>query len=118
MCCRHPSSSAAADRQAAKALVMANIQNPLDACLHPPNGTRQPPPPSHPSKGGNQYSDDFRRQVLQMYFENYDLCGAPGLIPLRAAKKNPCYFTCVNWIHKFHATGDICLKRAVENCNA
>jgi hypothetical protein len=94
---------------------MANIQNPLDAHLRPPNGTRQPPPPSHPSRGGNPYSDDFRRQVLQMYFENSDLQGAPELKPLRAAKKFPCFSTCVNWIHIFHATGDICLKRATGN---
>ncbi len=97
---------------------MANIQNPLDACLHPPNGTYQPPPLSHPSQGGNPYSDDLRRQVLQMYFKNYDLRDTPELIPLRAAKKFPCYSTCVNWIHIFHATGDICPKRAAGNHHA
>ena len=61
---------------------MANNQNLLDARLRPPNGTRQPPPPSHPSRGGNLYSDDLCWQVLQMYFDNVDLRDAPELIPL------------------------------------
>ena len=63
---------------------MANNQNLLDARLRPLNGTRQPPPPSHPSRGGDPYSDDLCRQVLQMYFDNVGLCDAPELIPLRA----------------------------------
>jgi hypothetical protein len=53
-----------------------------------------------------------------MYFENYDLRDAPELIPLRVAKKFPCYSTCVNWIRIFHATGDICPKRAMGNHHA
>ena len=53
-----------------------------------------------------------------MYFENYNLRDAPELIPLRAAKKFPCHSTCVNWIRIFHATGDICPKRATGNHHA
>ncbi len=59
-----------------------NINLPLDPHLDPPNGTRQPPPPSHPSQGGKAYSDDMRRQVLQMNFDNYDLHEAPELVIL------------------------------------
>ena len=54
-----------------------NINLPLDPRLRPPDGTRQPPPPSHPSEGGKAYSDDLRRQVLQMHFNNYNLREAP-----------------------------------------
>ena len=63
---------------------MANNQNLLDTCLRPPNETRQPPPPSHPSRGGNLYSNNLHWQVLQMYFNSVDLRDAPELIPLRA----------------------------------
>ena len=85
-----------------------NINIPLDPCLRPPDGTRQPPPPSHPSEGGKAYSDDLRRQVLQMHFNNYDLRDAPDLVELRAERKFPSYSTCVRWIQIFNQTGDIC----------
>jgi hypothetical protein len=68
-----------------------NINLPLDPCLRPPDGTRQPPPPSHPSEGGKAYSDDLRRQVLQMHFNNYDLREAPELVALRAERKFPSF---------------------------
>ena len=77
-----------------------NINLPLDPCLRPPDGTRQPPPPSHPSEGGKAYSDDLRRQVLQMHFNNYDLRQAPELVALRAERS-------VRWIQIFNQTGDI-----------
>ena len=53
-----------------------------------------------------------------MYFDNVDLRDSPELIPLRAARKFPCYSTCVNWIRIFHETGDICPKRATGNHHA
>jgi hypothetical protein len=99
-------------------LTMTNNNNTLDSRLRPPNGTHQPPPPSHPSKGGNPYSDDFCRQVLQMYLDDYDLRNAPELIALRAEKKFPSYSTCISWIRIFNETGDICPKRATGNHHA
>jgi len=68
-----------------------NINLPLDPRLRPPDGTRQPPPPSHQSQGGKRYSDDLRRQLLQMHFNNYDLREAPELVALRAARKFPSF---------------------------
>jgi hypothetical protein len=95
-----------------------NINLQLDPCLRPPNGTHQPPPPSHPSQGGKAYSDDIRRQVLQMHFNNYDLREAPKLVALRAARKFPSYSTCVRWIQIFNQTGDICPLRCTGNHHA
>jgi hypothetical protein len=95
-----------------------NINLPLDPCLRPPDGTRQPPPPSHPSEGGKAYSDDLRRQVLQMHFNNYDLRDAPDLVELRAERKFPSYSTCVRWIQIFNQTGDICPLRCTGNHHA
>ena len=46
---------------------------PLDPRIRRPNGTRQDPPPSHPSRGGNPYSDEMRRMVLQMHFNGVNL---------------------------------------------
>ena len=63
-----------------------NINIPLDPRLRPPDGTRQPPPPSHTSEGGTVYSDELRRQVLQMLFNYYDLREAPKLVALRAER--------------------------------
>ena len=65
-----------------------NINLPLDPRLRPPDGTHQPPPPSHlsPSQGGKAYSDDLRGQVLQMHFNNYYLREVPDLVALRAAR--------------------------------
>ena len=90
-----------------------NINIPLDPRLCPPDGTRQPPPPSHPSEGGKAYSDDLRRQVLQMHFNNYDLREAPELVALRAARKFPS-----RWIQIFNQTGDICPLRHTGNHHA
>ena len=95
-----------------------NINLPLDPRLRPPDGTRQPPPPSHPSEGGKAYSDDLRRQVLQMHFNNYDLREAPELVALRAQRKFPSYSTCVRWIQIFNQTGDICPLRRTGNHHA
>ncbi len=95
-----------------------NINIPLDPCLRPPDGTRQPPPPSHPSEGGKAYSVDLRRQVLQMHFNNYDLREAPELVALRAKRKFPSYSTCVRWIQIFNQTGDICPLRHTGNHHA
>ena len=67
---------------------ITNINLPLDSRLRPPDGTHQPPPPSHPSEGGKAYSDDLRRQVLQMNFNNYDLREAPELVALRTRMLN------------------------------
>jgi hypothetical protein len=53
--------------------------------LHPPNGTCQPPPLSHPSQGGRPYSSDLCRQILQIYFDNCHLSDLPKLIPSRVA---------------------------------
>jgi hypothetical protein len=68
---------------------MMNDNPPLDPCLCPPNGMRQPPPQSHPSQGGNPYSDDLCRHVLHMHFNNYDLRDVLNLVALGAAKKSP-----------------------------
>ena len=92
-----------------------NINIPLDPRLRPPDGTRQLPPPSHPGEGGTAYSDDLRRQVLQMHFNNYDLREAPELVALRAERKFPSYSTCVRWIQIFNQTGDICPLRRTGN---
>ena len=95
-----------------------NNNLPLDPRLRPPNGTRQAPPISHPSQGGKAYSDDLRQQVLQMHFDNYDLCEAPKLVALRAVRKFTSYSTCVRWIQIFNHTGDICPLRHTGNHHA
>ncbi len=95
-----------------------NINLPLDPHLRPPNGMRQPPPTSHPSEGGKAYSDDLRRQVLQMHFDDYDLHEAPKLVALQAARKFPSYSTCIRWIQIFNQTGDICPLRCTGNHHA
>jgi hypothetical protein len=92
-----------------------NINLPLDPRLRPPDGTRQPPPPSHPSEGGKAYSDDLRRQVLQMHFNNYDLREAPELVFFTGRKEIPILSTCVRWIQFFNQTGDICPLRRTGN---
>jgi hypothetical protein len=45
----------------------------LDPWLCCPNGTRQDPPLSHPSRGGNPFSDKMRRMVLQRHFNGFNL---------------------------------------------
>ena len=95
-----------------------NINLPLDPCLRPPDGTHQPPPPSHQSQGGKGYSDDLRRQLLQMHFNNYDLREAPKLVALRAERKFPSYSTCIRWIQIFNQTSDICPLRRTRNNHA
>jgi hypothetical protein len=95
-----------------------NIHLPLDPRLRPPNAMCQSPPTSHPSQGGEAYSDDMRQQVLQMNFNNYDLHDAPNLVALRGARKFPSYSTCVRWIHIFNQTGEICPFRCTGNHHA
>ncbi len=60
-------------------LTIANMNNLFHLNLNPrlrrPNGTREDPPPSHPSRGGNPYSNDLQRIVLQMHFNGTNLCG-------------------------------------------
>jgi len=63
----------------------------LDPRLRRPNGTREDPPPSHPSRGGNPYSDDFRRMVIQMHFNGVNLRNLPP------------EFADLRLNHKFHA---------------
>ena len=70
------------------------------------------------SQGGKAYSDDMRRQVLQMHFGNYDLCEAPKLVALRAVRKFPSYSTCVRWIQIFNQTIDICPLHCTGNHHA
>ena len=64
---------------------------PLDPRLHPPNGPREDPPLSHPSRGGNPYSNDFRRMVIQMHFNGVNLRNLPP------------EFADLRLNHKFHA---------------
>ena len=85
-----------------------------DPRLRAPNGTRQAPPPSHPSRGGNPYSDDMRQQVLEMYLQGQDL-DSPEIRALRDQWKFPHLDTCQRWIDIYHETGDICPKRATGN---
>jgi hypothetical protein len=90
----------------------------LDTHLYSPNETCQPPPLSQPSLGGNLYSDDLCRQVLQKYFNDNELRDVPEMIPLRAANIIPYFFTCVSWIYLFHATGDVCPKHVTGHHHA
>jgi len=88
----------------------------LDPRLRRPNGTRQDPPPLHPSRGGNPYSDEMRRMVLQMHFNGVNLCNLPPeFADIRLNNKFPCHITCRDWIRIFHEAGDICPKRATGN---
>ncbi len=92
---------------------------PLIPRIRHPNGTRQDPPPSHPSRGGNPYSDEMRRMVLQMHFNGVNLRNPPPeFADLRLNHKFPCYSTCQDWIQTYHATGDICLMIATGNRHA
>ena len=91
----------------------------LDPQLCHPNGTRQDPPPSHPSRGGNPYSNDTRQLVLQMHFDGINLRNPPPeFANLRLNHKFPCYETCRDWIQVFHSTGDICPMIATGNRHA
>lgn len=93
---------------------MQNQQFQLDSRLRAPNGTREEPPPSHPSRGGNPYSDDMRQQVLEMHILGQDL-DTPLLNQLRDGWKFPALITCQRWIDLFYETGDICPKKATGN---
>ena len=86
----------------------------LDPRLRPPNGTRQPHPPCHPSIGGNPYSDDIRQQVIEKHLLGQDM-EAPDLEELRLNWKFPALITCQRWINIYYETGDICPKRATGN---
>lgn len=86
----------------------------LDNRLRQPNGTHEEPPPSHPSNGGNPYSDDMRQMVLEMHLNGMDM-EAQHLEDLRADYKFPALITCQRWINIFYETGDICPKRATGN---
>ena len=80
----------------------------LDPRLRRPNGTRQDPPPSHPSRGGNPYSDEMRRMVLQMHFNGVNLRNLPPeFADLRLNNKFPCHTTCRDWIRIFHEAGNV-----------
>ena len=92
---------------------LASMEN-LNSCLRPPNGTRQPPPPCHPSLGGNPYEDTTRQQVLEMHLKGQDL-DTPEINELRREWKFPALITCNRWIDIFYETGDICPKRAAGN---
>ena len=92
---------------------MNNQQFEVDPRIRAPNGTRQVAP-KHPSRGGNPYSDDMRRQVLEMHLNGFDL-DTPELNALREEYKFPCLDTCRNWIDIFYETGDILPKRAMGN---
>ena len=91
-----------------------NNQLELDPRLRAPNGTRRPPPSSHPSHGGNAYSDDIRQQVLEMYLQGQDFDSSKKNA-LRDQWKFPALITCQRWIDTFYETGDICPKRATGN---
>ena len=95
---------------------MNNQQFEVDPRIRAPNGTRQVAP-KHPSRGGNPYSDDMRRQVLEMHLNGFDL-DTPELNALREEYKFPCLDTCRNWIDIFYETGDILPKRATGNNHA
>jgi hypothetical protein len=59
----------------------------------------------------NGFPNQVQQQVLQMRFDNYNLANAPELVSLQAAKKFPCYVTCICWIQLFYQTRDICPLR-------
>ena len=86
----------------------------VDPRLRPPAGTRQAPPPVHPSNGGNPYSDDMRQLVLEMHLKGQSL-DTPELNELREGWKFPALITCQRWINSFYETGDICPKVATGN---
>ena len=89
---------------------------PLDPRSRPPNGMREDPPPSHPSRGGNPYSNDTRQLVLQLHFNGTNLRHPPAdIAALRLNHKFPCYSTCSSWIQTYHVTGDVCPLRATGN---
>ena len=93
---------------------MQNQPSVIDPRLRPPNGTRQEPPPFHPSRGGNPYSDDMRQMVIEMHLRGQDL-EAPNLEELRWEWKFTALITCRRWIDIYYETGDICPKRATGN---
>ena len=81
--------------------------------IRPPNGTHITPT-SHPSVGGNAYSDDTRQAVLNMWLNGDDLY-SPALNQLRQQKKFPCIKTCQNWIAQYTLLGHVHPKRATGN---